>query len=79
MAPFIRLLPAILLAGLLAGCADEQASYSPSLGFNGNAGANTGAEPSTDMLPSPPPGADYYTDRWTDSGNQLEHGQYSNW
>ena len=79
MAPLKRLLPAILLAGMLAGCADEGASYSPDLGFNGNAGSNIGTEPSTDMLPYPPPGADFYTDRWTDSGNQQELGRFSNW
>ena len=55
MAPLKRLLPAILLAGLLAGCADEGVSYSPNLGFNGDAGSNIGAEPSTDVFPNPPP------------------------
>jgi hypothetical protein len=79
MAPLKRLLPAILLAGLLAGCADEGVSYSPNLGFNGDAGSNIGAEPSTDVFPNPPPGADFYTDRWTDSGNQQDHGLFSNW
>ena len=79
MASLTRLLPVILMAGLLAGCAEDQASYSPSLGFNGNAGVNTATEPSTDMLPYPPPGADFYTDRWTDSGNQQELGPFNNW
>jgi len=79
MAPLTRLLPAILMAGLLAGCAAENASYSPSLGFDANAGSNASPEPSTDMMPYPPPGADFYTDSWSDAGNGRDHGQFSNW
>ena len=79
MASLTRLLPVILMAGLLAGCAEDQATSSPSLGFNGDAGANAALEATPDMTPYPPPGADYYTDRWTDSGNQMDRGQFSNW
>ena len=80
MAPLLRLLPAILMAGLLAGCDTESVSYSSSLGFDNNAGSNASAEPSSaEMMPYPPPGADFYTDNWSDAGNGREHGEFSNW
>lgn len=79
MAPLTRLLPAILMAGLLAGCAAESASYSPNLGFDNNTGSNNDPQRSTDMMPYPPPGADFYTDNWSDAGNGREHGAFSNW
>jgi hypothetical protein len=73
------LLPVVLISWLLAGCAYEGASYSPSLGFNANAGANSSFEPSTEMTPYPAPGYDYYSDNWYDTGNGRDHGQFSNW
>jgi len=73
------LLPVVMISWLLAGCTTEGASYSPSLGFSPDSGSNTGTVQPNEMIPYPPPGDNYYTDNWYDTGNGQDHGQFSNW
>jgi len=68
------LLTGVLLSWLLAGCAIEDVSYSPSLGFNTNASSNSFFQPSLELTPYPPPGAYYYSDNWYDTGNGHDLG-----
>jgi hypothetical protein len=73
------LLPVVLVSWTLAGCSNEEASYSPSLGFNPGAGTNSAFEQPRDMMPYPAPGAEYYLDNWSEAGNGRGYGQFSNW
>ena len=73
----VLILPGTLALLTLSGCTYGSADLSvSSYSF---IGPSPSSEQPSDATPDPAPGYNYYSDNWYDTGNQRDHGQFSNW